>query len=72
MPMQVLKTDYKGSGKWAAVAAALNKIGRVVNGMVGVAGILIEDAGEETIEVYDCALINQVSVTTVVREGELH
>jgi hypothetical protein len=32
----------------------------------------VKDAGEETIEVYDCALINQVSVTTVVREGELH
>lgn len=45
--MQVLRTDYKGRGKYRAMAIALNTIGRVINGMTGEGGTEIYAAGDE-------------------------
>lgn len=45
--MQVLKTSYRGAGKYHVLAEALNKIGRVVNNIHGLPPIDVTSAGEE-------------------------
>ena len=45
--MQALKTNYKGKGKWASVAKALNQIGSVINSMIGFGGIDVAFVGNE-------------------------
>lgn len=43
--MQILRTDWKGNGKFASVAKALNSIGRLINDMFGENGIEVEYRG---------------------------
>lgn len=43
--MQILRTDWKGLGKFAGVAKALNAIGRIINDIVGENGIEAEYRG---------------------------
>jgi len=43
--MQILRTDWRGDGKWGAVARALNALGRLFNDMVGENGIEVEYRG---------------------------
>ena len=45
MLLQLLRTDYKGRGKWGKVAAALNAIGRVLNEARGENGVELSDSG---------------------------
>ena len=43
--MQILRTDYKGKGRFKAVAVALNAIGRVINDAIGEHGIDVRYEG---------------------------
>lgn len=47
MPLQVLRTNYSGRGKYRVIAAGLNTIGRVLNNLKGLEPIDITAAGEE-------------------------
>jgi hypothetical protein len=43
------RMNYKGKGKWAHVAKALNDIGRVLNTLRGEGGVTVEQAGRELV-----------------------
>jgi hypothetical protein len=43
--MQILRTDYKGKGRFKSVAVALNAIGRVINDAIGEHGIDVRYEG---------------------------
>jgi hypothetical protein len=47
MPLQVLRTNYAGRGKYRVIANGLNAIGRVLNNLKGLEPIDITAAGEE-------------------------
>lgn len=66
--LQVLPTTYTGRGKWKTVADALNRIGRVVNGFVGV-GMDIEAVGDE-VRFYAGARRGVVSPRAALFEAE--
>jgi hypothetical protein len=47
MPLQVLRTNYAGRGKYHVIANGLNAIGRVLNNLKGLEPVDVTAAGEE-------------------------
>lgn len=47
--LNIAKMNYRGKGKWAAVAAALNEHGRILNTMRGEGGVSVEQAGRDLV-----------------------
>jgi hypothetical protein len=43
--MQILRTDWRGEGKWRKVCEALNAIGRAINEMIGENGVEVSYHG---------------------------